>query len=75
MLGTMRHALVTPYAVFHLTVGLQSTVVFDEKTTTRLSEIFRLRVIDNAAFIDTFVVETEVRRDINAVWTRHAVLA
>ena len=71
----MRHTLVTPDAVFNLTVSLQSAVVFDEETTARFPEILRLRVINDAALIDAFVIETEVRRDINAVWTRHAVLA
>ena len=42
MLRTVRHALVASYAVLHLTVGFQLTVIFYQKSATCPSEIGRM---------------------------------
>ena len=73
-LRTVRFALTTTYTMVGLADSRDSAVVAYEICPTSATIIFVLHVVGNVSFVKTLVVVMEYCRDVDAVWTWHAIV-
>ena len=71
----MRLALTAAYAVVSLAHRLHSTVVTYQETPLESLEMLLLATLRDITRIDTVIVMPEDSRDVDTIWTWHAVCA
>ena len=74
-LGAMRFALAAADAVVRLPHGLHGTVIADQICTFQTAELLLLPALGDGPFIHASIVMLEDTRDIDSVWTWHAIFA
>ena len=74
-LRTVRNTLVASDAVTGLTESWHTAVVAYQKCLTGFALILGLRIFRNVSFVHTFVIVEQYSRNVETIWTWHAVFA
>ena len=74
-LGAMRYTLLAAYAMIGLPQAGNRAVIAYQKSATSLFVVFSLPALRHVPFVDTFVIVQQDARNVQAIRTRHAIVA